>query len=169
MMVPPNGSAERSGMNESVSSVACQRKELTPIVMWPPACDVMAVEPASVSSIVSSEPQEASRSAAARAEIMRMDFTLQLFSAEYAKSPRRALILAAPARRNGGRQTVNRQNHLAVGKGTDGGQTGKADELPAVSSFDSAKRIDGPRQLSRHQAGACSAERRPFRVAAGGK
>src|SRR5207302_3796595 len=36
MMTPPNGSAEASGMKESVSSEARHRKELTPIPPPPP-------------------------------------------------------------------------------------------------------------------------------------
>ena len=35
MMTPPKGSAEASGMNASVSSEACQRKEFTPSVTLP--------------------------------------------------------------------------------------------------------------------------------------
>src|SRR3954449_11648382 len=67
MIVPPNGSAECSGINEMVSRLARQRKELTPSVTCPPAEEEIAVEPVELSSIsiAVSEPHAASQSAAA--------------------------------------------------------------------------------------------------------
>src|SRR6185312_15966599 len=62
MITPPNGSADCSGMKDSVSSVACHRKEFTPSVRV--LVEEMAVEPVAVSGMsLSLEPQDARRRA----------------------------------------------------------------------------------------------------------
>src|ERR1051325_4047916 len=77
MITPPNGSADCSGMKDSVSRVACHRKEFTPSVTWPEE-DEMAVAPLALSATsLSSEPQAASSMVARRTVKIRIVYSLE--------------------------------------------------------------------------------------------
>src|SRR5277367_6009404 len=74
MITPPNGSADCSGRNDRVSSVACQRNELTPSVSRP-LDEAMEVAPVVVSgmSLSLEEPQAAKARANRRTAGTRID------------------------------------------------------------------------------------------------